>query len=235
MIWLWIKGRAARILIVVPYVAMFCLAAVDYVFPHKTSGTMWLKLCCAAVGTAAQWFKDYNWRLFQRGLRERTLRGHLALVRDELVAQLRTSYQGHLRANVMTVVGPARLRILCCVGHYSPEERLMTWDKWQGACGYCYGQNEAVFADVEAFSDAGSYNDIRDATGQVPWGYTAEQWAITKHLKGIVSLPLWEENDKGRIWGVVNVDSDAPLTKDLVDNVMMPILETYKKPIAVCC
>jgi len=161
------------------------------------------------------------------------LRGHLSTLVDEIEAILGPEFEGAIRANLMRPCDEARLRILCCVCSHKPSELKMRWEIGKGVCGVAYARDRMVYGDLRELSWAESYEELMDETGQVAYGLSEEQWALTRNLETILAIPIYEGNDPRRKWGVLCLDSTKAIPPDIADSDIAKVLETYRRMFGV--
>lgn len=84
----------------------------------------------------------------------------------------------------------------------------VTFSSGQGCCGKAVRDRTFVFGDLAPFS-GGSYDRLVDPRDGLPlWGLTPAQWAATRDLEAIVSVPLYDAHaGPDDVVGVFNVDS----------------------------
>jgi hypothetical protein len=75
---------------------------------------------------------------------------------------------------------------------------LTRFEKWQGCVGEAWGFGEQRVADLASVSDGMLRRQ---------WKMRPDQIASTKHLKAVVSTPIWDSGDPKSLIGMVSFDS----------------------------
>lgn len=126
-----------------------------------------------------------------------------------LIEGYRKAHPGNytLRANLMFVSHRIRrgwpprepkLRIDYATEDYGAGERALEWAGEMGAVGRCVVRKNVIF-----------YDPIEDP--EAVGGMTGTHLDLTKHLKSIVSVPVFRWNDpaKGKVIAVLSMDSES--------------------------
>jgi len=222
-LWAWLKS----FLKFLPYIA---LVAPPLLGDSSYTHAKWVIIALAIVTQA---WKDRTGATSAEQKMAQRLRGHLSTLVDEIEAVLGPEFKGILRANIMRPCDPYSLRIFCCVGGYKPKEMTMPWEIGKGVCGLAHSRGRMIYGDLQPQSSAKSYEDILDATGQTPYGLSEDHWALTRNLKTVLAIPIYEANDARRRWGVLCIDSTAPMPAEKVDSEIAKTLDTYRKTIGI--
>lgn len=181
--------------------------------PHWPAALFWLALAlgvgpvvagAVGVGKAHQWVDD--------GLPSRILDALMRGLATRLDHADFKSFQ--LRCNVMRLDGGYLQIVAVPPGQGAPsiEERRLRWaaneSKWEGACGRAVYSRQMVTLDIADWRGKPYEAILKTEDGQPRWGITREQWAHTRDIGSVLSIPLFEED---RLVGVMNIDARAAL------------------------
>ncbi|MGH2356133.1 MAG: hypothetical protein ACRDJN_31380 [Chloroflexota bacterium] len=81
-----------------------------------------------------------------------------------------------------------------------PEDHP-SFEKWVGCTGHAWGERAQRSADLAEVTD----DELRTT-----WKLSANTILLTRHLKVIVSTPIWTTESPQRLVGIVSIDSEVP-------------------------
>jgi hypothetical protein len=140
-----------------------------------------------------------------RGARDRARRQRLArsIVEDVLrgsIASL-SARPDHTGAVVFLPSEDGSLQSVYTYNKRGKADGELRFEKWQGATGHAWGEQDQTIALL----DRAPASDLRER-----WKLSADQIAMTAHLKVVVATPIWATDDSERMVGIVSIDSDLP-------------------------
>jgi hypothetical protein len=91
-----------------------------------------------------------------------------------------------------------------------PLDRMLTFDKWQGAVGQAWGSGQQTVAVLSELTE----KQLRDV-----WKLLPNQISRTQHLKVVIATPIWDSTVSHTPCGVISIDcmelaEDCRLTTD---------------------
>jgi hypothetical protein len=91
------------------------------------------------------------------------------------------------------------LQIDFCDGEYGKHyEDQLEWFAGEGVCGHVVSRRTMIATSLKE-------------TQQGEWGMTPEQYNTTRHLGGLISVPIYADEDENRseVIGVLNIDTEV--------------------------
>ncbi len=160
---------------------------------------MWIFV--AALIVSALYGAAHTWgpRIAEEQLAERGLQ----TVLDDLLH----AHEDHIRScNVFKKRG-RYLHIVAATSKTTKEELDLPWN-WeigQGACGLAVRDGKAYILDLIPYQ-VETYEQFTHAADSQPrWGLTNRHWALTRAIKHIISIPLYDKEE--RIIGALTIDT----------------------------
>lgn len=132
---------------------------------------------------------------------------------------------GVVRCNVMEYdITKNTLGISLRVNMDDAPDRDLAIEPGKGVAGIAWARQAPVFGELSELR-------WRKADEPDQWGFTSEDWAKTRtDLQWAWSAPLWSAS--GGIRGVLNVDSNVPINKELAASIGS-LVEHYASPLSI--
>jgi len=204
------------------------LPYIGILIPPFVEGAL-AKWAIMIAAICVQAWKDFTGDAYAEDKLAQRLRSHLSTLIDDIETLLGEEFEGALRANIARPYDASSLRIFCFACDYKAREISMKWETGKGVCGVAFARGQMVYGDMREQSRVTRYEDLMDDTGQVPYGLTEEQWALTRNLETIIAIPIYEGNDRRRKWGVLCLDSTVYIPVNIADTEIAKILGTYRR------
>lgn len=201
-------------------IAVSHIVTITVSHPAFTNQTGWnyatllIVASMALLSLTAKWYADVaaSRELKRIFLQDLLHKAH----RTVLAQQGRTSFKT-LRANIMHL-NRGQQTIIAHVGMDYSADRNIVFNEGQGCCGAAARDQEPFVAKLEELGYNTSYENLIDPeTRTARWGITGEQWEITRDLKSLLSIPIFDSRYSERVIGVLNFDDKIPFAASKFD------------------